>query len=324
MDSWIPAALAIVAALLIAIGTVLRQRASAASGAITAGWWLGAGIAVIGFGFQAWALSVGSLLLVQPLIVLAVLFSLPMEAWADHRRPSAMEWIWGTALVSSVVVFLFVAKPQDSMRRPDHAMIIGTILVMLLLLVGLVVLAERCQTPHNRALCYGLAAGALFGVSALLLKALALRVRSDLVSVFVTPELYVLLLVAGLAVLAQQRGFGAGDLQTSFPAMNVMEPAVAMALGMVLLGESLHVGMTKGMFLLAVLALAIIAVYKLAQSSALRVSGRREHHHDCGDEGCLVCGVDEVELEAAEARLYGPVISRMQDVPLADEQQSRE
>ncbi|MFT4088580.1 MAG: DMT family transporter, partial [Gordonia sp. (in: high G+C Gram-positive bacteria)] len=94
MHTWLPVLLAVIAAFLIALGTVIRQRESATSGAISAKWWIGAVIALLGFAAQAAALGLGPILLVQPLIVLAILFALPMEAWADDRHPHTDEWLW--------------------------------------------------------------------------------------------------------------------------------------------------------------------------------------------------------------------------------------
>lgn len=270
MHTWIPALLAIAAALLIAIGTVLRQRSSAASGAITAGWWIGATIALSGFTLQASALGLGSILLVQPLVVLAVLFVLPMEAWADHRRPHRSEWAWGALLVACVVGFLLIARPVSTDRRPDVVLMGCTVGAVVAGLIALVVVAESRDNRHHRALLYGLASGALFGVSSLLIKAVAFRVVDDPLSVFVHFEVYLLVPVVILAVVAQQRSFGAGDLQTSFPAMNVMEPTVAMVLGVALLGESLKVGVPATIALAVILTLAVVAVAKLAKHAAIR------------------------------------------------------
>ncbi|MCF8605442.1 DMT family transporter [Gordonia sp. HY442] len=270
MHTWVPALLAVAAALLIAAGTVLRQRSSSASGAITTGWWLGASIAFSGFFLQATALGLGSILLVQPLIVLAVLFALPLEAWADHRSPRKSEWAWGGVLVVCVVVFLLIARPVSTDRRPDVVIMGCTVGAVVAGLIALVVVAERCSNRHNKALLYGLASGALFGVSSLLIKAVAFRVVDDPLSVFVHFEVYLLIPVVLLAVVAQQRAFGAGDLQTSFPAMNVMEPAVAMVLGVALLGETLKVGVPATILLAAILALSVVAVVKLARHAAIR------------------------------------------------------
>lgn len=269
MHSWLPALLAIFAALLIAAGTVLRQRASRASGAISRGWWLGAVIAIAGFSLQASALGLGSILLVQPLVVLAVLFALPLEAWADHRHPRASEWAWGAVLVVCVATFLLVAKPESSMRRPHDVTIWVTVIAVIAVVLGCVIAAER-SSPHYRALFYGLAAGALFGVSALLIKTIVYQAIHRPTHVVLHPEIYLFVVVAVGAIVAQQRGFGAGDLQTSFPAMNVMEPAVAMVLGVLLLGENIKVSPQTALLLGIVLAVMIRAVIELAKESAVR------------------------------------------------------
>lgn len=268
MHTWAPILLAIGAAVLIAVGTVLRQRASAASGAITAGWTFGAVIALSGFLLQASALGLGSILVVQPLVVLAVLFALPMEAWIDHRRLRANEWIWGFTLVACVVGFLILARPVSTDRRPNMLVMVVTVGVLVVGLIAVVVNAERCRSAHFRALSYGIASGALFGVSALLIKAVALRVLDDPLSVFRHAELYLLVVVVVLAIVAQQRGFGAGDLQTSFPAMNVMEPTVAMVLGIALLGENVYVGAPSAVSLVIIGFIAGTAVVRLAQEAA--------------------------------------------------------
>lgn len=270
MHTWVPALLAVTAAALIAAGTVLRQRASTRNGAITRGWWVGACIAIAGFGFQAWALGLGSILLVQPLVVLAVLFALPMEAWIDHRRPAVTDWLWGGILVGSVVAFLLLADPVPSQRRPDFLVLVVTAAAVVGGLIGLVVIAERAQSAHYRSLFYGIAAGSLFGVAALLVKSVALHLIQAPARVLLHPDVYLLAAIAALAVVAQQRAFGAGDIQTSVPAMNVVEPAVSMALAVILLGENLRVGVGLSVVLTLILLIAATAVVKLAQHSAIR------------------------------------------------------
>ncbi|MFT4125032.1 MAG: DMT family transporter [Gordonia sp. (in: high G+C Gram-positive bacteria)] len=269
MHSWLPALLAVLAAFLIAAGTVLRQRASRASGAITPSWWLGAIIALVGFAAQAVALALGSILLVQPLVVLAVLFALPLEAWADHRHPAPREWAWGAVLVVCVATFLLVARPEPSSRRVDEVAALATFAAIVAIVVGCVFVAER-SSPHYRALFYGLVAGTLFGVSALLVKAVAELLIDHPARLLVVPAPYLFVIVAVGAVIAQQRGFGAGDLQTSFPAMSVTEPAVAMILGVVMLGENIKVAPPTALLLGLVLSVMIRAVIELAKESAVR------------------------------------------------------
>lgn len=87
------AALALLAAVVLAVGSVAQQRsASLVPDASARGfrlvralsrrplWWLGIGGDLGGYVLQAAALAVGSLLLVQPLLVTSLLFALPLGA----------------------------------------------------------------------------------------------------------------------------------------------------------------------------------------------------------------------------------------------------
>ncbi|MGZ4690485.1 MAG: DMT family transporter [Acidimicrobiia bacterium] len=97
--------LSLFAAFLFAAASVLQQRGTegiADDDALGAGmiaalvrrpiWVLGITADIAGFGVQAAALAVGSLLLVQPLLVTTLLFALPMAARVAHRRLTEQEW----------------------------------------------------------------------------------------------------------------------------------------------------------------------------------------------------------------------------------------
>jgi EamA domain-containing membrane protein RarD len=96
-----------------------------------------------------------------------------------------------------------------------------------------------------------------------------------------TPAPYLLVALGIIATLLQQSAFHAGALQTSVPAMLVLEPIVAVCLGAVLLGEELDV---DGYRLIA-LALAVGAM-----TAATFSLGR--------GEGAYAA---ELEIEAARA-----------------------
>lgn len=265
----LPAALAVASALLVATGTLVRQRSSTPSGGITKRWWLGVAIAAVGFFLQAAALSLGTLLLVQPLIVLSVLFALPMEARLDHRRLSFAEWKWGIVLTLCIAAFVLITMPTPAPHRLDPAILAGTIVTVVVVLAGLVI-AARMVSPHYRALLYGSASGLLTGVQSFLVKAVMTQFGEGLAEPFLHPELYLILVVASASVVTQQLAFAAHDLQTSFPAMTVMEPAVAMALGVLLLGERANVDLVEGIVVGIVLLTMGYAVVVLAKFAAER------------------------------------------------------
>lgn len=269
MHLFLPAGLALVSAFLVAMGTLVRQRSSTPTGGITRRWWFGVLIAAGGFILQAVALGLGTLLLVQPLIVLSVLFALPLEAHLDHRRLTFQEWKWGIVLTLCIAAFVLITLPEPGKRQLDPAVLTGTIVVVVAALGALVVFARRASL-HFRALLYGSASGLLTGVQAFLVKGVVTQLGDSVFSPLAHPEIYLILVVASASVYAQQLAFAAHDLQTSFPAMTVVEPAVAMALGVLLLGERAQVDWFEAIVVAAVLVQMFYAVVVLAQHAAAR------------------------------------------------------
>lgn len=230
---------------------------------------MGVLIAAVGFGLQAAALGLGSLLLVGPLIVLSVLFALPMEAHLDDRRLTIHEWKWGITLTVCVAAFVLLTRPSPG-HHQTSAGVLAAVIAVLVVLLGTLVVATRFVSLHYRALLFGAASGVLTGVQSFLVKGLMEQLSEGLWEIFIHPEIYLIIVVAVGSVVAQQMAFAAHDLQTSFPAMTVVEPAVAMTLGVLLLGERAQVGIVEGIFVGALLLLTFYATVVLAKHAAER------------------------------------------------------
>ena len=246
-------AAALASAVFIAIGIVVRQRATMDvpedQGVSTVMvttllrrplWWAGTGSAIIGFAFQAVALAFGSLLLVAPLLVSALLFALPLSARLAHRTVTRAEWLW--AVVLTVALGVFVA--------------LGCAVCVLPLAIRL--------SGWRRALMLATAVGVLFGVVSLLTKIVMNTVtEGNAAQLLTSPAVYALPVVGVVATLLQQSAFHAGSLRASVPAMLVLEPVVAVLLGQVVLGEHLTVNPRTALVLgmaLAAMAAATIAL----------------------------------------------------------------
>ncbi|MEO9222721.1 MAG: DMT family transporter, partial [Mycobacteriaceae bacterium] len=123
--------LSLASALFIAVGIVVRQHSTngvpadhAIGGAMATAlarrplWWAGTAVAIGGYVLQALALSKGSLLLVQPVLVSSLLFALPLSARLDHRRVTRSEWVWAVLLTAAIAVFVVVGNPRPGHARP--------------------------------------------------------------------------------------------------------------------------------------------------------------------------------------------------------------
>ncbi|MDZ4269927.1 MAG: DMT family transporter [Mycobacterium sp.] len=247
--------LALLAAVFLAVGIVVRQRATldvpAEYGVSSVMfrtlirrplWWAGTGSALAGFVFQALALANGSLLLVQPILVSALLFALPLSARLAHRRVTRGEWGWAVLLTLSLAVFVVLAKARPGDYEASLTTSAVVAVVCTAAVSACVIVATRVA-GWARAVLLAVAVGVLFGVVAVLTKlVMHLLTHEGLTAVLMTPVLYLMVVLGVLAMLLQQSAFHAGSLQTSVPTMLVLEPVIAVLLGAVVLGEHLDVG----------------------------------------------------------------------------------
>lgn len=247
-------AAALAGAVFTAIGIVVRQRATmdvpedqGVSAVMVSTlvrrplWWAGTGAAVVGYGFQALALAYGALTLVAPLLVSALLFALPLSARLAHRRVSRTDWGWALLLTVALAVFVSLAHTRAGDYEGSAWTAVFVAAGSAVFVGGCVLLAGRVS-GWRRAILLAIGVGVLFGVVAVLTKIVMQFVTEGaFTKVLTSPVLYVLIVVAVAATLLQQSAFHAGSLQTSVPAMLVLEPMVAVLLGQVVLGEHLTV-----------------------------------------------------------------------------------
>ncbi len=277
----IAALFALGAAFFIAIGNVIHQRTAHD---VTEGdvgylelftrllrdrqWWVGSAVAAVGFGLQAAALGLGSVLLVQALLVTSLLFALPINARATQRPVSGAQWAWAALLAAAVVVIVTVGNPTPGHSRGAAEVWTGVVAVLGPGLLLCVVGARKLAGRPAAAVLLGLVSGALWGVFAVLTKGVVDRLGHGLWAVLSAPESYAWAAVAVAATAWQQSSFRAGSLAASLPTMTVAEPVVASILGVLVLGETLRPGDRGWAVLVAAIAAMVVATIALARSEA--------------------------------------------------------
>jgi drug/metabolite transporter (DMT)-like permease len=276
----IAAALALAAALMIGVGDVIQQRSAQQVtdkpvGTLTLfrqllrdpRWWSGSLVAGAGFGLQAAALGLGSVVLVQALLVTSLLFAMLISAAVSRRRIGRSQGIWAVLLVAAVAVVVTVGDPQEGTPRGSLQtwIVVAAVMGPALLLC---VLGARKSSPAVSALLLGFMSGSLWGLFSVLTKGVVDQLDRGIPALLRMPELYVWLVVAVAATAWEQSAFRAGPLTASLPAVNVAEPIVGSVLGVTVLGETLktnHFGMAALALSVAVMIAATIA---LAHSQA--------------------------------------------------------
>jgi drug/metabolite transporter (DMT)-like permease len=277
----IAALLALGAAFFIAVGDVIHQRTAHDVTDENVGhlelftrllrdrqWWLGSVIAAVGFGLQAAALGLGSVLLVQALLVTSLLFALPLNARATGRPVTGTQWLWAAVLAAAVAVIVTVGNPTPGHSRAALEVWTGVVAVLGPVLVLCVFGARVLAGRPAAAVLLGVVSGSLWGLFAVLTKGVVDRLGHGLWAVLTAPELYVWAAVAVAATAWQQSSFRAGSLAASLPTMTVTEPLVASILGVFVLGETLRPGDRGWELLVVAIAAMVMATVALARSEA--------------------------------------------------------
>jgi drug/metabolite transporter (DMT)-like permease len=281
--------LALGAALFVAIGDVIHQRQAHEVTDESVGhlelftrllrdrrWWLGSFVAAAGFALQAAALGVGSVLLVQAILVTSLLFALPIHARLSHRPVTRWQWAWAALLAASVVVIVTVGNPTAGHSRASWETWTAVLVVLGPALVLCLVGANVWKGTVS-AVLLALVSGALWGLFAVLTKGVVDRLGDGLEAFLRTPELYVWALVAVAGTAWQQGAFRAGSLTASLPTMTVAEPVVASVLGIVVLGETLRPGETGWLTLAAAVAVMVVSTAALARGEAATAAQPASH-----------------------------------------------
>jgi drug/metabolite transporter (DMT)-like permease len=246
---WAAVALALVAAFCFALGSVAQQREVEhtdergvrlfLSLARNPRWWAGWAGDTGGYVAQAGALAFGSLLVVQPLLVTALLFALPLSARWNRRRIERSELAWSTALIVAIGVFLLAGDPDSGVDVSPFEDWLPSIVVLVVVVAGaLTVVATR--TGRARGVALAVAAGCCYGLTSAMTKSFMHLLGDGLVPVLMGWETYVLAVAGASGFTMHQMAYQAGSLELSLPAVTILDPVVAAVLGVVALEETVR------------------------------------------------------------------------------------
>ncbi|MEV8596775.1 DMT family transporter [Streptomyces sp. NPDC052012] len=239
-------------------------------------WLCGIGLAVVAYGFQSLALAFGPLSLVQPLIVAELVFAVPLSARLHRMRLGRREW-WGTGAVAvGLALALASARPHggdpEAAGAVSWALVVGAVTAGA---CGALVIARRLDGPW-KASATALAAGAVMGTQSVLLAATVDKLRHGLVAALGAWQTYALVVASVCGLLLIQTAFQQGPLAASMTVLDATEPVVAVTVGTVLFGESVHVGWPVSGVTLAGLALVGWGIVRLDTSPVIAaLHGRR-------------------------------------------------
>jgi drug/metabolite transporter (DMT)-like permease len=202
-------------------------------------WLGGLGAMILAFLCQATALAQGTLSIVQPILVMELLFVLAILVLWFHAPVGALEWAGAVATVVGLGGFLAVARPSGGHTTPS-LVALGATVAAIAVVVGIAIALSRGSSPARRAALFGVAAGATFGLTAGIIKVFTDSIaQKGLGAALVAWPPYALILTGVGAVFLAQNAFQAGPLTASQPALTITDPIVSVAIGVALFGDHL-------------------------------------------------------------------------------------
>ncbi|GAC1610773.1 MAG: DMT family transporter [Mycobacteriales bacterium] len=281
--------LAVASAGFLAVGTAVQQREAARHSAASDNLlmliralarrpgWLFANLALLaGVALHGAALSAGTLVIVQPLLLTGLLFTMPLSARLHRRRVTAVQWCWAAVTVTGLGAFLLLAGSGAGRSRPDldahrAGVVVAGIAVTAMGLTAAA--AARWRGPRAKAALYGVSSGTAAGLAAAGLKATAGLLPDPHLRVLASPYPYLTVALGAVAFVLAQAAYRSGPLPASVPALTLSDPVVSIAVGLGLFAEHLRGGLGVRTLEVTALLVTFAAVVGLARAEDAPAAG---------------------------------------------------
>ena len=283
-----PGVLALIAAFLFALAATLQQKGALGLPGVSLSdpaslvrlakqkvWLLGTIALLFAYGVQAVALDNGQLAIVQPLLVTTVVFALPLGYLLTGQHVGRREIVGALVVILGLALFAVFGDPANGRSDAPTAEWVIAIVAIGAISGLLLVLAAR-GTGVRRAAYYGVVSGALFGLSACLVKPTLQALHVSVGDVLTSWEFYGMALTGIVAFVLQQVSLGVGFLATSVATVSVTNPIVSVTLGALILDERLSRPAWHVLVAVAGVALAMVGAVVISLATEVRAAHSRD------------------------------------------------
>jgi drug/metabolite transporter (DMT)-like permease len=200
---------------------------------------MGFAFMVCSFLFQSFALHLGQLSVVQPILTMELLFLVAILGTWFRFSISVREWIGVSAIAFGLGGFLWFAAPGGGNETPTN---LGWIVVggSCCFLIVVTVVATRWGPRWWKAAMFGSAAAISFAFTAALIKTVSNYAATDWVTMLYHWQTYGVVVFGLLGLFLTQNAFHAGPLAASQSSLVLVDPLVSICLGIALYGDSLR------------------------------------------------------------------------------------
>jgi uncharacterized membrane protein len=202
-------------------------------------WLLGFFFMICSFLLQSFALHVGRLSVVQPILTMELLFLVFILGTYFGYRISLREWIGAGSIVLGLGGFLAFSDPGGGNKIPGLSQWIqvggSAVVVIVALIIG-----TRWGPRWFKAALFGSAAAISFAFTAALIKVVSDYAARDWVNMLQQWQTYGVIVFGLLGLFLTQNAYHAGPLAASQSTLVLVDPLMSILIGIALYGDSLR------------------------------------------------------------------------------------
>lgn len=226
-------------------------------------WLLGMAASLSGLAMHVWALGLGSIVVVQPIVVTGLVFSFLFRSALDREllpRPVLLRVLLSAA---GLAVFLVTVGDTTGTRRADTTAVVALLVAGAVLAAGCWVAAGR-RPPAQSGLLLGVCGGIVFGLIAGVLKAATENSQAG-TPFYANWAVYAVVPLGVSGFLTNQRAYHVAPLTKSLPVLNLLNPVVAVVFGVVAFSERAHASGPAQVLGVLGLGVALLGIFLLAR-----------------------------------------------------------
>jgi uncharacterized membrane protein YhaH (DUF805 family) len=227
-------------------------------------WLLGMTCLMLGGVFQISALVLAPLIVVQPLGAAALVITSLLNARSTKTRINRATW-WAISLCTFGIASFVAASASVAKESHLDDGNLAQILIVLVILFVLFAISFFTFAKRAKATTYIVGAAILYGFVASLIKAVVQRISQGDFSLLTL----VCLVVSGAVMLLGgwfvQNAYASGPPELVIAGLTVMDPMVAVSIGIIILGEAKQASPLTLVFFVSSAIVAVVGVWLLSR-----------------------------------------------------------
>ncbi len=277
-------------------------------------WVVGTAMLGLAIVLQLAALSFAPLIVVQPLGAIALVITTLLNARISGHKPTKRSVRAITECVGGIFIFVAIAALVATEEPISDRQLVTILLI--LLAVTIVFTGLWLWLRHRmRALFYIIGAGVMYGFVATLAKVVISRIQTEDFEWLTLICVVALVIAASVGAYFVQTAYSSGPPDLVIAGLTVIDPIVAIVIGLAILGEASHAPLWAYIGFLIAGVIAVIGVLELARHHPQIVSDSQELPFQRGSGA----PADPAAPKPSSARITEAVAKVWPDPPVHDD-----